>query len=182
VEQPRLAKPLAVILLVGLFLFGFPHAKPESFLDLKETEYSPEVIAERGISVTTAEEYEPIWVQERSYVPVREILTLLDGEATWQSNKLSPIHYTLQVNVTNEARLRMNIFYFPGWTLSIDDKKQSIDYQNLQGLIEFGLEPGEHRVELFFANTPVRNLSVSLSLLALIFLLLTLGLSRKPEV
>jgi hypothetical protein len=178
-EKPHLAISLATLLLVGLFLSGFSHAKPESYLDLKETDYNPQAIAGRGISVTTAEEYEPVYVQERPSTPISKLATLLDGEAQWSSDRLSPTQFTLQVNVVKEARLRMSIFYFPGWTLYVDGAEHSIDYQNPQGLIEFSLEPGEHRIELFFANTLVRNISVCISLVSLVLLLVTLGLNKK---
>jgi len=181
-EKPRLASLLVALLLAALLVSGFSYAKPESFLDVKETDYSPQAIAGRGISVTTAEEYQPVWVQERPTTPRRELVTLMAGEAQWSSERLSPTHYTLKVNSASEARLRMNIFYFPGWTLFVDDAERSIDYQNPQGLIELSLEPGEHRIELFFANTPIRNIAIGMSLLALVLFLVTLGLNKKSAV
>jgi hypothetical protein len=178
-DKPKLAGFLAVLLIGGIFISGIIHAKPNSYLDIKETDYIPQSISSKGISVTTAEEYEPIWVQQRPSVPMKELVTLLDGEARWTSNKLSPTHYTLQVNAANQTRLGISIFYFPGWNLSIDGTEQAIDYQNPQGLITFTIEPGEHQVTLIFANTPIRNLSSAISLLAIVLLLLTVWLNRK---
>ena len=74
--------------------------------------------------------------------------------------------------IAEAAPLRVNTFYFPGWTLYVDGAERPVDYSNPQGVMEFTLEPGEHRVQVRFADTPVRRWSTRLSLLALFLLLL----------
>jgi hypothetical protein len=180
-EKPKLATPLTSLLIAGLFISGFFHAKPQTYLDIKEADYSPQSISGKGISVTTAEEYEPVWVHERPSAPKKELVTLLDGDAQGTSNILSPTHYTIKANATRESRLRINIFYFPGWKLLVDGAEQTIDYQNPQGLMEFGLASGEHQIELLFTNTPVRNIGLFFSLLSLVMLLLLIILWLRKK-
>lgn len=171
--ESRLARGLMGGLIVGLFLLGFPHAKPETFLEVGDADYSPWTIATRDISVTTAREYEPIWVRERPQTPAVEPLTLLGGEGRVLGTWLSPAHREFRVEIVEEARLRVNTFYFPGWTLYVDGAERPVDYSNPQGLIEFSLERGEHLVQVFFADTPVRLWGTRFSLLTLFLLLLT---------
>ena len=64
-----LADGLMAVLIAGLFLLGFPLAKPETFLKVSDADYRPQIIAERDISVTTSREYEPMWVRERPESP-----------------------------------------------------------------------------------------------------------------
>jgi hypothetical protein len=177
-EDRRLANGSMGVLICVLFLLGFPHARPERFFEVRNADYSPRTIAARDIAVTTAREYEPIWVQERPQTPAEERLTLVEGQGRVSVVRLSPAYYEFHVGVTEAARLRVNTFYFPGWTLSVDGAERPVDYSNSQGLIEFSLERGEHLVQLRFADTPVRRWSTRLSLLALFLLLLTPWLER----
>ena len=178
-ERSRLATGLMVVLMAGLFLFGFPHARPETFHEVRDVDYSPQTIAARDIAVTTAREYEPIWVSERPQAPAAEPVTLLEGEGRVLSVRLSPTHREFHAEIREEARLRVNIFYFPGWRLYVDGAERPVDYNNPQGVIEFSLERGEHLVQVFFADTLVRLWSTRISLLALFLLLLAPWLERK---
>jgi hypothetical protein len=165
--RERLADGLMLVFVGGLFLLGFPEAQPESFLAVADADYSPQTIALRHISVTTAEEYEPIWVQQRPETPAGERLSLLSGAGSVSTVALSPTRYLFRATITAAARLRINTFYFPGWTLYVDGQERPVDYGNPQGVMEFSLEPGEHRIEVRFADTPFRQAGVGLSLLAL---------------
>jgi len=170
--ESRLARGLMGVLIVGLFLFGFPHAGPETFLEVTDADYSPRTIVARDVAVTTSREYEPIWVRERPQTPATEPLILLEGEGSLLGTWLSPAYYEFQVEIAEEARLRVNTFYFPGWTLYVDGAERPIDYNNPQGVMEFSLEPGEHLVQVLFADTTARLWGTRLSLLALFLLLL----------
>jgi hypothetical protein len=173
-ENRRLANALMAVLIVGLCLFGLSQAKPEAFLDVQEADYSPQAIAERGLAVTTAREYEPVWVQEWPTSPAAAPVTLVAGDARVLSAKPSPTHVEIQADVVEEARLRVNFFYFPGWTLFVDGAERNLEVSSPQGLIEFPLEPGSHQVQVLFRDTPVRQWGTRLSLLAMVLLILWL--------
>jgi hypothetical protein len=172
-EKSRLANALMGILILALFLLGFPHAKPENFLKVRDEDYTPQAIVTGDIAVTTAREYEPIWVQERPQAPATEPVTLLEGEGRVLSVRLSPTYYEFHAGIAEKARLRVNTFYFPGWTLYVNGVERPIDYNNPQGVMEFSLERGEH-----FADIPVRLWSTRISLLALFLLLFAPWLER----
>jgi hypothetical protein len=177
-ERRRLAHSLMMSLLAALFLFGFPQARPESFLDVAEADYSPQAIARQGLAVTTAREYEPIWVHEPPPAPAAAPVSLLEGQGRLLSARVSPTQVVLQAEIAEKARLQVNLFYFPGWTLYIDGMDVPISYDNPHGLIQFSLAPGEHQVQVRFQDTPVRLWSTWLSLGAVVLLLLTLWLGK----
>jgi hypothetical protein len=177
-KRGRLATGLMVLLLAGLFLFGFPQARPEVYLDVQDHDYGPQAIAQRGIAVTTAREYEPVWVQQPAPSPVTAPVTLVQGQARLLSARPSPTYFQIQADVAEEALLQVNTFYFPGWTLYVDGVERPIDYGNPQGLIRFWLEPGEHQVQVLFRDTAVRLWSTRLSVLALLLLVFTPWLWR----
>ena len=76
----------------------------------------------------------------------------------------------------------MNTFYFPGWTVTVDGRNWPAAPSRPQGLIELTLEPGTHRVEVRWTDTPLRRWSTALSFLALGLLLLSVvGLGSRSE-
>jgi hypothetical protein len=174
-QRSRLATGVMLILIAGLFLFGFPHARPETLLDVDESDYSPQAIRERGLSVTTAREYEPVWVEERPAAPATAPVTLVAGEGRLLSRWLSAIHLEIEADIAHAARLQVNIFYFPGWKVVVDGQDWQAAPSRPQGLIEFPLEPGTHQVQVLWADTLLRQWSARFSFLALAVLGLTVG-------
>jgi hypothetical protein len=157
-------------LLVVLLVVNYPHARPEKFLSVQEADYSPSSIATRQLAVTTLLEYEPIWVQQRPLTPAPGPVSFLAGQGRVAVISASPTDSRFQIEVAKQARLRINTFYFPGWTLYVDGAERPTDYSNPQGLMDFSLEPGRHLVRVTLLDTPVRRWSDWLSLLALVVL------------
>jgi hypothetical protein len=164
--QRHLASALMGSLIAGLVVFGFPRARPQAFLDVTDADYSPTAIAARNITVTAAREYQPIWVREQPEKPATERMAILSGQGRVTVNRLSVNDYEFEVEIAEAARLRVNTFYFPGWTLSVDGSESSIDHSNPKGVMEFELGPGHHLVQLSFLDTPVRRLGKAVSLLS----------------
>ena len=77
-----------------------------------------------------------------------------------------------------EGELRINVFNFPGWKAFVDKKETEIKETGKLKLITLKIPKGEHRIEVFFSNTPIRQLADIISLLSLI-LILTGGLYAK---
>jgi hypothetical protein len=170
--EPWIGRILMGALVAGLLLWGFPHARPMAYFSVNEDDFSPDAIANRGVAAT-GRELEPIWVQEFPQAPARERVTILEGDGHIVPVAVSSTEYVFNVDVTVDARLRVNTFYFPGWVLYVDGAARPIDHQNPQGLMEFSLEEGRHLVEVRFGDTPVRLWSARLSLAAVAVLLIT---------
>lgn len=170
-KKTRWANALAILLIAALLFCGLPKAKPASYLNVDDSEYTPREITAKNLSVTTAREYEPIWVQERPGAPATAPLTLQAGSGRILSNRVSPIHIEAQAIIYEPSRIRVNTFYFPGWCLYIDGIEKPIDISIPQGAIDFTLDPGEHSIQILFKDTPVRLWSRILSFLVLIILL-----------
>jgi uncharacterized membrane protein YfhO len=67
-------------------------------------------------------------------------------------------------------KLIINIAYFPGWRVLIDHKAQLVKVTP-QGTMEIVIPSGEHLVDIYFADTFIRQLSTLISVCALVFLL-----------
>ncbi len=170
-HRRRLAVGLTAALLAGFFGFGIAIAKPEGFLAARDADYSPENLATKGIPAT-GRELEPIWVREFPTAPARPPLIVVEGQGQIVEARLAPTRREFTVEIAQDARLRLNTFYFPGWTLFVDGVQEPIDFGNRNGTMEFRVPRGHHRVAFVFADTPPRLWGTGVSLATLVTLLL----------
>ena len=168
-----------IVVIGALLWFGFPYAKPQDFLDLKEADYSPQAIAAANRSISTAREYEPEWVKIPPAAPAPQPVTFVKGQGTALTVRASPQHQLTQVDSQEVVHLRANTFYFPGWTLRVNGEIWDFGIDPESGTMLFQLPAGVQSVELRFVDTPVRWWAKRLSLLALGLLVLSVGISRR---
>ena len=168
--QKRLEKLLLVGWLSALLLVGLPMARPQSFWAVTDADYTPQRIAAGDIAVTTAREYEPVWVQQHAPAAASQTFSLLSGEGSLLSIRPRSTYLEAQVGIQTPAHLRANTLYFPGWRLYVNGLPHPFTYDNPQGVIEFRLDPGEYQVQLVFEDTLVRRWGEMISLAALAIL------------
>ncbi len=162
----RAANALLGGLLFLILAFGMAEARPDRFYEFTEMDDSPGIIASKYIA-THGGEHEPIWVTETARSPATERLAFQAGRGSWTTVRLRPQRQEYSIIVAEPARLRANTLYFPGWTLLVDGEEQPLEHMDPTGVMEFRLEPGEHRVDLRFVDTPPRLWGGRISLLSL---------------
>ena len=81
------------------------------------------------------------------------------------------------VDSNTKGKLLVNIAYFPGWKVYINDKEPKIKV-NDKGLFEFDVPKGKSLVAIIFEDTNIRKFS---ALLSLISLFLMIGLFMKEK-
>lgn len=85
-----------------------------------------------------------------------------------------------QVFSTEDHRIRLRTFYFPGWTVYVDGRQLPIDLDPRLGSIVFDAPAGRHEVKVIFELTPLRKTSTYISLAAFVlFVYLLLKVLRK---
>jgi hypothetical protein len=118
-----------------------------------------------------AHENMPIWVKNWPATWSMARVEITKGQATISGEKFLPIGSSFTIEASQEAKIRINTLYFPGWQILVDGRKQSIDFQNEKGVMEIRIQAGIHQVETKFTDTPVRQLGNSLSLISFFGLL-----------
>ncbi len=166
---------LLIAAVVGL---AFPLARPERFRPLVDVFMTPADIRAGGISTTSAEEHDPIWVVERPPGPARDGLALPEGGGRFEVVGRASQRQEYRVMLTEPALVRANTFYFPGWVLTVDGVPRPVEVAEPYGLMDFTLEPGEHTVVLSFEDTPIRLWATRLSLFSLLLMALELRVPR----
>ncbi len=165
-EMRGLANALMVVAVAAIVLVSFRHADPQSFRTLTDADYSAANIASKGLPAT-AREFEPIGVRQFPAQPAGDPLSVLSGTASFTVTSRTPVERRFIVAAGTQAQLRMNTFYFPGWTLYVDGHERTTDHRNANGLMDFSLPQGTHDVRFAFRDTPLRTWSTRLSLAAL---------------
>lgn len=111
-------------------------------------------------------------------------IDILKGESIIKTKELKSIKHVYNINVEKDSYIKENTFYFPGWTLKVDNKIKPINYKlkSFEGIITFPLKKGLHRIELTFEDTTERTFSKLLSIITFLTMIFYLSLDFfKPR-
>ena len=148
-----------------LILANIGQARPEQYIPVDLRQWTPQQIAQRGVSVTTLREFESRWMHERQ--PFRsDPLRVIQGTAKVTDFQRTPIHWSAQVTAEHETRLEAACAYFPGWQVFVDGQWVPHTIAEPSGLIQFPVPAGTHTVSLNFMRTWPRWLADTISLIA----------------
>lgn len=86
-----------------------------------------------------------------------------EGEVKDYQRGTNWLKFGLVVN-SDQAQVRLPVYYFPRFTIWVDGQPADFDYQNELGLPTFVVSRGAHQIEGRLKNTPVRTISNWLSL------------------
>ncbi|HET9529621.1 MAG TPA: 6-pyruvoyl-tetrahydropterin synthase-related protein [Blastocatellia bacterium] len=81
------------------------------------------------------------------------------------------LYREVEVDIDQPGVLRLKSYYFPGWSARINGQEANL-VSDTSGIQMLPLTPGQHRVEVFFENTPPRTLGSALTIAALLIMLL----------
>ncbi len=130
-------------------------------------------------STTVKNEYMPKWVKVIPLTMPSEKVTVIKGQGIVQNLFANGNKVTFSINVLNETQVQFNMVYFPGWIVKADGKEIPMSYNNDNGLIRFLINPGNHNVNIFFGETPLRMVSDLISLVSLIAFFVFIIKDRK---
>ena len=89
-----------------------------------------------------------------------------------------PVDLRFDVLLEKEAMVRVNTTYYPGWTVEVDGKTTAIDFTK-DGTIAFAAPGGAHTVRVHFGETPLRKTADIISLVSLLWIVLSAILEIK---
>jgi hypothetical protein len=79
-------------------------------------------------------------------------------------------------------QIRLRTFYFPGWNVYIDGKPAEIRMDTQTGAMIIQIPGGKHEIAVKFENTPIRKVSLYISIFSLLFFLFLLSKLKKSIV
>lgn len=159
---PRKIILVVVVLTVAYFSFPQLYGKnfsvypSQSYLFSKENPYSVEM--------------NTIWTgKSEDYPDKNKQGEIILGTGTIIKQTLSNSSRRYQIDAKTPLRMVDRTFYFPGWTVYVDNVKTNIEFQNpnYRGVITYNVPPGNHSVLVIFEDTKVRLLGKILSVISL---------------
>lgn len=143
--------------------------------------------ASGAIGATSFGEYLPVWVQQipresplepmyRAGAPIERLdLAYLPPNAQLQSARYGFNRAEVVINSPQPFQAIFHTFYFPGWRAKINGQPAPIAPATERGLIGVSAPAGQHRLELYFAETPLRRVANGISAAALVIVAVLLG-------
>ncbi|WP_420644339.1 6-pyruvoyl-tetrahydropterin synthase-related protein [Candidatus Leptofilum sp.] len=96
----------------------------------------------------------------------------LPGGAEVAGEELTPLHFRYTVSTPEKFLLRLFLFQFPGWTVTVDGERAEPELARPEGFIAVPVPAGEHVVEVEFKDTPARQAAWGLTAVSLLLTLL----------
>ncbi len=185
----------ALVLMVGLIAANLGWFFPAFCAPPADTSPAAMIAWERAtdtLGTTAKGEYLPIWVErmpddgalDAAYAAGGAVARLpedaLPAGATILSADYGAIRATIELETPAAFQARYLAFYYPGWQATVDGAPVAVTPEPQTGLVTFPVPAGRHRLDIRFAETPLRLTADGISLVSLV-LLVVLVLLAKPE-
>jgi len=185
--RPRL---ILIILIVAALIANRNHLR----INLPDYYYDDFFSSYNRDSATQRSEFTPVTRPSARFEYTSRVEVLDDDLVIFNEfQKSNLVSFTTESK--DNSRIRVNTLYFPGWEVFIDgiklkkdkdylvtsDTPNQIQDPNTLGVFEVNIPQGRHEVLLKFTETPLRNLANSITLSALLIVLLTMFYSGNSS-
>ena len=159
---------VSIALAAGVIGFNQKYFQPQK-------DISPDYLSEMNIKWTTSkvsDEYLPrdFPVPASQEEVAWQKVMVLSGQAQISQTVFKAHDYRFQVDAQTDSQVLVNLAYFPGWKVWIDDQPTEPQFAN--GKVLFNLPASQYQVKFHFANTPVRRVANLVSLASGLFLII----------
>lgn len=199
IHNTRLRTALGIAAILALIWLNLPrleweyHFSPTTAFDImKYANYEARSvrIIEGGTLHASLQEFRPKWTDDTlSLEPatVEELVTqpvdnppVVEPDIT--VNSAGPLHSRLSIATPATFPLRFAAYYFPGWTVVLDDTTSLVPYPSTNlGLLTVDLPAGQHTLSVDWAGTRHARWAGLISQLALLTLLLWQLAQPSPQ-
>jgi hypothetical protein len=169
-----------VAAIVALVAVNLGHTEPKGYVRLSEANHRPESLARYGVITTSFEEYEPATVGVRPPYTDRA-LSAVTGAIELVETDVRAHRQELRVTALQPTQVETRTFFYPGWTLVIDDQETPVAVVPDRGTMTFIVPAGTHRVVLELRPTAIRRAGAWISVISLIVAVATLALHRRRK-
>ncbi len=118
----------------------------------------------------------PIWLKNTHFIERKGYVSgadVLKGDAKITKISRTTTKHVYKIIAKSDATIKENTLYFPGWMIKVNGKTTPINYTDkvYSGIMLFNVPKGTNTVEVNFIGSPIRQITLVLSLLILASLL-----------
>lgn len=175
---------LGVLVIVILFVLHASFFKPYKWFNISDTDKFSGFSWEKQLTISIFD-YLPIYAEFPPTQKAPILPEVLEGEVIFTSYKKGSNYQSGQINVKQNALVRLPLFDFPGMEVLVDGKK--IEHTNSDcrkeqfclGLVTVKVLSGDHSIRVQLADTPVRRIGNTITILSILVVFVLL--SKKDE-
>ncbi len=183
-EGIKYGKILLLILVIGAVTMTSVYFKPQEFLGRKDDYYANRYIP----TPFASKEYRSLQEEYLRLPKITQKRPEQNGKYIKRSD--GGILYINDLNLSNDFQITMTTYdkkpftleyekyYFPGWQARVDGNLVPITPGNPYGQITLKVPTGNHKVAIFFEETPFKKLLDLTSLVSLLVLFILLWRSK----
>jgi len=108
-----------------------------------------------------------------------EKVSIVSGMATPRIVEWQPERRKIDIHASAWSKIRVALFYYPGWKAVLDGRVIPITVQKGSGAILIDIPAGDHSVILSFTDTPLRLVSKYVSLVSFIIVIAGLVILQR---
>ena len=184
IKDIRLKKYWLTFLIAMTFFLYRSYFTPRVWLDVNDQEKFSGESWQRQQTISIFD-YLPIYAEKPPGSKAPDEPEIIEGEADILSGRKGSDWQEWNVKVLSQkVVLRLGLFYYPNWIVSVDKKIAPINYENNVGAIDVEVYRGDHTIFAKLKNTPIRSVSNTVTLVSLILIPIYLRRSKifaKPK-
>ena len=176
-----LAKIFVIFVLLGISILHIQFFQPKEWFGISDKDKFSGPFWEKQLTISIFD-YLPIYAKLPPNHKAPDLPEVLDGKAEFIAYKKGSNYQKGDIEVKENATIRLPLFDFPGMEVTVDRKKVKFWHDDCReqeycfGLITFNIEKGRHEIEAKLFDTPVRSIS---NIISLVSTLIVIGLSFK---
>ena len=186
-----------MLTLTILIIATLPYFKPSHIVHKDDNEYMKRMFATERIGQNADEVSEehknwsedylllPNWSEKAPDELPNQIAEFISGDGDLEIEKISEVEYRIKAKLNSPSDINLNMLYFPGWFVYVNDKNFNTKPNRPIGSIKIVDVPrGEHDIRLVWKETRLRlvfDLLSVLSFVAVLFLFLKGNKAEKSK-
>jgi hypothetical protein len=178
---------LGIVLVLASFALTINYFVPKAWLNITDTDKFSGTSWEKQLTISIFD-YLPIYAELPPYSKAPDLPEVLKGNVKFLEYKKASDFQTGIVEVSNDSRVRLPLFDFPGMEVKVDGKiiphvnNDCSGERYCLGLITFNLPVGYHVVEARLTDTLVRRIGNIITLVNFgVIIYLSLKLKRNKQ-
>lgn len=164
-------KHISLVIAAGIILFAYfltkDYKTPAYYLSRSDDYYLTKDNFIDGTN-TPGNAFNTVWFNAPS-IRQKDRILFKKNDGKVIASKITPIKYTFDLEIQNDAKAIINTAYFPGWKARVDGKKVDIRITK-EGLMEIDLPKHTKKLFVNFENTKVRNIAGYISLISVFYI------------
>jgi len=161
---PKKIQTVSAFVIIALaMLTTFSYFRPSKIVYTEDQSYLVRFFGDKNYS----EDYLllPKWVEIRPQEYPKSKIESIDAEVSGVI-EVNPVRWQAKVSAKTDSKITFNSYYFPGWYARVDGVDTKIATGKPFGQIEIEVSGGEHIVQFYWKETPLRKVADLMSLIS----------------